>query len=113
MVTTGLDRRIGAMDGAAALPRKNGELVFAAPWEGRVFGMAVALHAQRVYGWEDFRAQLIAEIATAEAHGASSSYYERWLAAFGTLVVGRGLVTQEELDARTAACASGAWDDDE
>ena len=56
------DQRIGLMDGVAALPRKNGELVFAAPGEGRVFGMAVALSDCRVYAWDDFRAALIAEI---------------------------------------------------
>ena len=33
-----------SMEGQAALPRKNGELVFDEPWQGRVFGMAVALH---------------------------------------------------------------------
>ena len=31
------------MTGPAAMPRRNGELVFAEPWQGRVFGMAVAL----------------------------------------------------------------------
>jgi nitrile hydratase accessory protein len=106
------DRRIGDLDGAAALPRQNGELAFAAPWEGRVFGMAVALHDRQVYGWDDFRAQLIAEIAVAEARGASSTYYERWLAAFETLLVARGIVTGTELDARTAEYASGERDDD-
>jgi len=111
-MTTELDRRIGNMDGAAALPRKNGELVFAAPWEGRIFGMAVALHERQLYGWDDFRTRLIAEIAAAEARGAPSSYYERWLASFETLLVGRGFVTQEELDARTSDYASGARDDD-
>jgi nitrile hydratase accessory protein len=113
MMTTGLERQIGAMDGAAALPRKNGELVFAAPWEGRAFGMAVALHEQQVYGWDDFRALLIAEIATAEAAGATSGYYERWLASLETLLLERRLVTREELDARTAEYASGARDDHE
>ena len=37
-------REIADMSGQAALPRKNGELVFDEPWQGRVFGMAVALH---------------------------------------------------------------------
>lgn len=31
------------MSGAAALPRRNGELVFEAPWQGRAFGLALAL----------------------------------------------------------------------
>ena len=30
---------IRQMDGPAALPLKNGELVFEEPWQGRVFGI--------------------------------------------------------------------------
>ena len=37
------DPRISTMDEQVALPRKNGELVFEAPWEARAFGLAVAL----------------------------------------------------------------------
>src|SRR5262249_42939048 len=33
-----VDRVVGAMQGTIALPRKNGELVFEEPWQGRVFG---------------------------------------------------------------------------
>jgi len=107
------DIRIGEMDGPEALPRSNGELVFEAPWEGRIFGVAVALNDRRVYGWDDFRARLIDEIATAEACGAESGYYERWLAAFEKLLLDRGLVTSAELDARTAEYASGERTDED
>ncbi len=48
--------------GAAAPPRDNGELVFAAPWESRAFGVALALHDAGRIEWEDFRQTLIAEI---------------------------------------------------
>ena len=41
---TEVDPRIANLDSSAALPRKNGELVFKAPWEGRAFGMAVVLN---------------------------------------------------------------------
>ena len=58
-----VDRVVAAMEGQAALPRKNGELVFDEPWQGRVFGMAVALHEQGLYDWEEFRQALIAQIA--------------------------------------------------
>ena len=34
---------VTAMTGAAAVPRKNGELVFDAPWQSRAFGMVVGL----------------------------------------------------------------------
>jgi|SRR5579885_1707183 nitrile hydratase accessory protein len=104
------DKRIALMDGDVALPRKNGELVFQAPWEGRVFGLAVALSDCQLYPWDEFRAQLIQKIASAEAQGDPSTYYERWLAAFESLLLARGVITQEELDARTVAYESGERD---
>ncbi|HEU5422863.1 MAG TPA: nitrile hydratase accessory protein [Nitrolancea sp.] len=105
------DERIGLMEGPEALPRKNGELVFQAPWEGRAFGMAVALSDCHHYAWDDFRSRLIGQIAAAERAGVESSYYERWLAAFEELLIGRGILDREELDARTAEYASGMHDD--
>jgi nitrile hydratase accessory protein len=102
-----VDDRVGLMEGEAALPRKNGELVFAAPWEGRAFGLAVALSDERCYGWDDFRTRLVDEIAAAP----DDPYYERWLAALERVLVEQGLVTPEELDRRTAEYASGERDD--
>ena len=69
---------IADMEGEAALPRKNGEMVFQDPWEGCVFALAVALYERRFYKWNEFRDRLIAEIASAERHQVDSSYYERW-----------------------------------
>ncbi len=68
------DRQISNMEGAVALPRSNGELVFEAPWEGRVFGVAVALNQDGVYQWREFRERLAGEISAAESTGSSSSY---------------------------------------
>ena len=76
------DQRIEDLGDDLAVPRKNGELVFEAPWEGRVFGMAVVLSDDQVYAWDDFRDHLVAQIAAAEEHGDTSGYYERWLASF-------------------------------
>src|SRR5438093_867914 len=80
------DSRIAEMGGAAALPRKSGELVFHDPWERKVFALAVALCEQGLYQWDEFRDRLIAEIA-AEAAGNTEDpsspqpgYYEHWLA---------------------------------
>ncbi|MBM3677458.1 MAG: nitrile hydratase accessory protein [Actinobacteria bacterium] len=91
------------------LPRANGELVFAEPWEARAFGVAVALCGERGLDWEEFRGRLIAEIDGWErANGVESdgwSYYERWLAALERLVVERGLVGSEEIERRAAAIA--------
>jgi nitrile hydratase accessory protein len=107
------DERIGEMDGPAALPRSNGELVFEAPWEGRVFGLAVALSDRRVYDWDEFRSRLVEEIAHADACGAESTYYERWLGAFEKLLVARGLLTPAELDVRTEEYATGERTDED
>jgi hypothetical protein len=54
------------LEGPAAPPRSNGELVFAAPWESRAFGLAMALHNGGRFEWEGFRRQLIAAVARAE-----------------------------------------------
>ena len=96
-----IDQHIANMEEQIALPRKNGELVFEAPWEARAFGLAVALNETGLYPWRDFSLGLAAEIATAEQQGMSSSYYERWLASLEKLVIAKGLLTREELDAWT------------
>lgn len=106
-----VDRAVANMDDTTALPRKNGELVFEAPWEGRIFALAVALHERGRYPWDAFRSRLIAEIAAAEARGDPASYYERWLRAFEALVLDHGLIGAQSLDARTAEFASGARED--
>src|SRR5262249_30188543 len=91
-----VDRVVAVMEGRAGLPRKNGELIFEEPWQGRAFGMAVALHERGVYAWEEFRQTLIARIAAAEAGGGPFVYYEIWLAAFEELLARKGLVTPAE-----------------
>src|SRR5215216_4815527 len=105
------DQRIEDLGDDLAVPRKNGELVFEAPWEGRVFGMAVALSDHAVYTWDAFRERLSGEIAEAEAHGECTPYYERWLASFERLLLETGALTPEELDARTAEYAAGVYDE--
>ena len=84
-------------EGAAALPRRNGELVFEAPWEGRAFGIAAVLQEGGLYAWDEFRSLLIERLASGPA-----PYYESWLGALETLVLDRGLVDPDELDARAA-----------
>src|SRR5688500_14107689 len=92
--------KIADMDGAAALPRQNGELTFEAPWEGRAFGLAVILNESGCYDWSSFRDQLVSQIANDDARGVDSTYYERWLAALENLLKAQGLLTEAELDER-------------
>jgi nitrile hydratase accessory protein len=99
-------------DGPAALPRRNGELVFQAPWESRAFGVALALHEAGAINYEVFRSRLIAEIAEhGRDHGAGEdggAYYERWLEALERLLVEQRIVSAAEIDGR-AAEIEHAW----
>ena len=79
-----------------SLPRKNGELVFNAPWEGRVFGLAVTLNERGLYPWDEFSSQLAEAIARAP----DEAYYQSWLAAFEKLLLQSGVVAPAELDER-------------
>jgi nitrile hydratase accessory protein len=103
-----IDREIANMQGTTALPRKNGELIFSEPWEGRVFGMTITLHGEGTYPWEEFRHRLIAEVnSTACKSGPVPDYYEHWLAAFEQLLLEKGIMTRVEFEHRKAEFASG------
>jgi nitrile hydratase accessory protein len=107
-----IEPEIANMEGAAALPRKNGELVFEAPWQGRAFGLAVGLHHQGRYEWEDFRQRLIAQIqAWGGKEGSQPGYYEHWVTALERLAVERGLVEREEFERRVQEYRSGLRDE--
>ncbi len=97
------------VDGPGAPPRKNGELVFAAPWEGRAFGIAMALCDRELFHWDEFRRALIAEIASWErAHpdGVGWSYYARWLAALEILLADKRIMAPVDLDLREQELAA-------
>src|SRR5262245_27978238 len=110
-VALSVDRVVAAMAGEVALPRKNGELVFDEPWQGRVFGMAVALHEQGLYEWEEFRRALIEHVRAAEARGGPFVYYEVWLATFEALLAAKGMVTRDELEETTYQFEFGERDE--
>jgi nitrile hydratase accessory protein len=81
--------------GPAAPPRSNGELVFAEPWEGRAFGLALALHAGGAFSWKDFSTRLAASIARWERDhppGEEYSYYRCWLEALESLLEDTGIL---------------------
>src|SRR5437660_112812 len=59
IVSVELPDEVSLMDGDSALPRDNGELVFAAPWEARAVAMAVALVDRLGLPWDEFRTRLI------------------------------------------------------
>ena len=86
---------IARMAGTAALPRRNGELVFEAPWQGRTLGMALGVVRRLGLPWREFQQRLIAEIGARP----DAPYYDSWLAALERLVVDFGVASAAEIAA--------------
>lgn len=75
------------IDGPAAPPRRNGEVVFEAPWQSRVFGLCAAIVQTCFNGdREPFRQQLIAAIAAEPER----PYWDSWTVALQGLVMDAG-----------------------
>ncbi len=99
------------LDAGIAPPTANGEVVFEAPWQGRVFGMARLLAEEGHYTWDEFRAHLIAEIGawdrSADADDPNSvyRYYDHFLAAFQALLAEKNLLDGALIESRYQAFA--------
>lgn len=89
-------------DGPAAPPRSNGELVFSAPWESRLFGLTLALYERGRFAWPEFQRRLIDAIARREREAGEADefhYYACWLDAFVALADDKGWIASEALGA--------------
>ena len=84
------------LEGPVSPPRDNGEIVFAAPWERRVFGVTVALCRSDACEWEGFRRRLIRRIAEDETR----PYWKSWAAALEDVLAETSMLDRAELDAR-------------
>ena len=103
------------MEGALAPPMANGELAFAEPWQGRVFGMAWALCESGCFEWPEFQASLIAAIARHEGWRSAErdeeyAYYDRFQEALEALLVAKGIATGAGLETRRQALAERPHD---
>jgi nitrile hydratase accessory protein len=97
------------VDGPAAPPRSNGELVFATPWESRLFGMTMALIERGAFAWSDFQPELVAAIRAWEAKASAGDeyrYYERWQEALERVVARTAICSRDDLDSRAEAFAA-------
>jgi nitrile hydratase accessory protein len=84
------------LESSVSPPRENGELVFAAPWERRVFGLTIALCRSGQCDWEQFRSRLIHHIAV----DGGRDYWRSWATALEDVLATDTLVQREELDER-------------
>jgi hypothetical protein len=93
--------------GGVEPPAENGEPVFAEPWEGRAYGLALETVERLGLPWETFRQGLISAIAEAPER----PYYASWVTAFEGLVLAHGAGTVDELRVERAGCAAYRYND--
>lgn len=88
---------LGGMHGFGPVRPEANEPVFHEAWEGRAFALFASTFVFAGYTVDEFR-HAIEKMAP--AHYLDSSYYEHWMFAFEEVLMKRGFVTREELDAR-------------
>ncbi len=90
---------MGGMHGFGPIDHEVNEPVFHAAWEGKIFGIRRALlERYPIYAPKGFRFAL--ESLPPDTY-LTSSYFERWLLVTEKALIEKGLLTAEELDART------------
>jgi len=94
---------MGGMHGMGPVCRETGEPVFHEAWEGRVFALSFAVRAWRKWNIDAGRYEI--ELIP-PADYLRMSYYERWLARLVKLMIKKGLVTREEVEAGRSAAGS-------
>ncbi len=90
---------MGGMHGFGSVEREENEPVFHDAWERTVCGLNFGLLRARAYNLDEFRHGIE---RMQPARYLASTYYERWLAGMTRVLTEKGVVTEEELDRRTA-----------
>jgi nitrile hydratase accessory protein len=74
------------------------EVIFAKPWEARVFAIVVSLHEYGLYTWSEWADTLAARIRAAQTAGDSNTgdtYYQHWLGALEDILERKGIGAAE------------------
>ncbi|HEV2269237.1 MAG TPA: nitrile hydratase accessory protein [Steroidobacteraceae bacterium] len=82
---------------------------FAEPWQARAFAIAILASRQGCFTWSEWTHALGRELQRAsdsDARAVRAGYFECWLAALQSLLVGKGAVARGELSER-----KDAWED--
>lgn len=85
-------------------PQKDGEPVFLTPWEARIFAIVTHLAQSANIEWDDFRDNLIAQLADTDHPNAACNmdegthYYRSWLAAAEALLDKNAICTMQDLE---------------
>jgi len=90
---------IGGLHGFGPVVQDADDDPFHAPWERRLFALALAMGATGAWNLDQSR---YARESMGQLRYRQSSYFQVWLAGLETLLLERGLVTPEELEQGTA-----------
>ena len=90
---------LGGMQDWGAVEREDDEPVFHAPWEAVVVAMMRAAGARGFYNIDEFRHSIE---RMEPVHYLSAAYYEKWLDGITRLLIEKGVVSKDEMEARTA-----------
>jgi nitrile hydratase len=89
---------LGGMSGFGSVEVERGEPVFHEPWEALAFALnGLGVVALGAYNADEYRHSIE---RMDPAHYLAATYYERVLTGVATLLVEKGVVTREELEAR-------------
>ena len=92
-------------------PDANGEIIFDFPWQSRAFGVARALCENGLYEWDDFREELIAEIAKWNPDE-EFRYFDYFQKALATLLNRKGFCEEAELQKKEQQFSARPHDHD-
>jgi len=88
---------LGGMQGMGPIEFEENEPYFHEDWERRMLGMFLAVFAGGYYNIDEFR-HSIERMGPANYLG--TSYYEHWLSGMQRMLLEKGILTEDEIDAR-------------
>jgi nitrile hydratase subunit beta len=95
---------LGGMHGFGPVVREENEPVFHEEWERRAFALVESAFSWRRFNTDEFRRTIE---RMPPARYLAASYYERWLYAIESLLIEKGVVTREEIDATAVKLQRG------
>jgi nitrile hydratase len=93
---------LGGIRGLGPIAVEQDEPVFHSEWERKMYGITMSAMGKGLCSIDEFRHRLESMHPVAYL---SASYYARWIWTLERVLADRGLVTEEELDARTRELA--------
>jgi nitrile hydratase beta subunit len=85
---------VGGMDGFGPVRWEDNEPVFHEPWEGRMRAISTLVRKRRIYNLDESRYTIE---CIDPVYYLGASYYQRWLLRIETLLMERGILTEQEI----------------